>query len=156
MLLDLQPPRLGNTWCVGGSDLVKTRVFTTSEPQVFYHCPQCFVRVGWGVGGIKVLGLCILTHITHAGCYASRSVLAHEHMRDVTLADLLLHLHTCGMLRYQIFCGTCTHCYASRSSLALAHMQDVTLADLLLALARLRNVTLADLLLHLPTWGMLR
>ena len=77
-------------------------------------------------------------------------------MGDVTLADLLLQLHTCRLLRYQIFCGTRTRCYASRSSLALAHMQDVTLADLLLALARLHNVTLADLALHLHTWGMLR
>ena len=64
-------------------------------------------------------------------------------MRDVTLAEFLLHLHTWG-------------CYTSRSSLAVAHMQDVTLADLLLVLARLRNVTLADLALHLHTWGMLR
>ena len=36
------------------------------------------------------------------------------HMQDVTLGDLLLNLHTCGML--------------------LAHMQDVTLGDLILHL----------------------
>ena len=64
-------------------------------------------------------------------------------MRDVTLGDLLLHLHTYGMLREQFFLGTCTHagCYASRSPLALA---------------RMRDVTLADLLLHLRACGMLR
>ena len=52
------------------------------------------------------------------GCYASRSSLALANMRgatqadiffalahikDVTLADLLLHLHTCWMLRQQAF-----------------------------------------------------
>ena len=51
-------------------------------------------------------------------------------MRDVTLGDLLLHLHqlhTCGILRF----------YARRSSLALAPV------------ARMRDFTLGDLLLHL-------
>ena len=73
---------------------------------------------------------------THAGCYASRSSLVLAHMRDVTpirsspalacmgdvtLADLLLQLHTCRLLRYQIFCGTCTHCYASAGPLLHLH-----------------------------------
>ena len=62
---------------------------------------------------------------THAGCYG--------------LADLLLHLHTCGMLHQQIFSGTCGHMLgscASRSSPALAHMRVAMLADLLLHLHR--------------------
>ena len=60
-------------------------------------------------------------------------------MQDVTVADLLLHLHTCGMLHQQIFSGTCGHMLgscASRSSPALAHMRVAMLADLLLHLHR--------------------
>ena len=36
--------------------------------------------------------------LAHARCYTSRSCLALAHMQDVTLPDLLLHLHTCVML----------------------------------------------------------
>ena len=71
---------------------------------------------GGGWGGNNVRFLCVLAH-----------------MQDVTLGDLLLHLHTC-------------------------HMRDVTLGDFLLHLhtCHMRDVTLGDLLLHLHTCGMLR
>ena len=71
--------------------------------ECFIPLPAVFCKGGLG-GCINVLGLRVLTH-----------------MWDVTLAVLLLHLHTCRMLRQPIF-------------FALAHMLDVTLADLLLHL----------------------
>ena len=64
---------------VAGSELVKT-----PSQDVFrslLDCPQCLVR-GDGRGCMNVLGLCVLAR-----------------MRHVTLAVLLLHLHTCGMSR---------------------------------------------------------
>ena len=86
-----------------------------------------------------VAHLLFYLHATHGGCYACRSSPALAHMQDVTVADLLLHLHTCGMLHEQIFSGTCGHMLgscASRSSPALAHMRVAMLADLLLHLHR--------------------
>ena len=71
---------------------MKTRIFAIAEPQVtrcsgvFFTTARSVLRVG-------------LRSYTHAGCYARRFSLALAYTRDVTLADLLLHLHACGMLR---------------------------------------------------------
>ena len=62
------------------------------------HCPQCFVGEVGRWGGNNVQLLCVLCILCHAGCYARRSSLALAQMRDVTLGDLLLHLHRCGMV----------------------------------------------------------
>ena len=97
--------------------------------------------------------------------YTTRSSLALAHMCDVTLRDLLLHLHTCRMLRQQIFSDTCTQagCYARRVpanickySFQTAHMQDVTASSSSLELAHMQGATLADPVLHLHTCRMLR
>ena len=157
-------------WLRSGENVRRFHQLGTPSQDVFwslfYHCPQCFVRVGWGVGrGVLTFLAFAFLHTcgmlrctcTHAGCYARKSSLALAHMQDVTLGDL-----SC----------TCTHagCYARKSSLALAHMQDVTLGDLSctcthagcyarkpsLALAHMWDVALGDPLLHLHTCGMLR
>ena len=76
---------------------------------------------------------------THAIKFDStRPSLAHAHMCDVSLADPLLHLHTCGMLSFE-------------AVLALARMQGFGTTRSSLALAHMRDVILADLLLHLRT-----
>ena len=71
---------------------------------------------------------------TQTGCYVKGSSLALAHKRDATLKDLLLHLHTDGMLRERIFSCTCTQtgCYVKGSALALAHRGDATLNDFVL------------------------
>ena len=45
---------------------------------------------------------------TQTGCYVKGSPFALAHRRDATLKDLLLHLHTDGMLHWRIFFRTCT------------------------------------------------
>ena len=94
-----------------------------------------------------------LATCTPTWCHAMRSSLALAHRHDATLSDLLLHLHTDMMPRYEIFSCTCTPtwCHAMRSSLALAHRNDATLSRSSLALAHRHDATLWDLLSHLHT-----
>ena len=100
-----------------------------------------FCRGGWG-GWVEgrwdnnVRLLCVLC--------ARRSSLALAplaHMRDVTLGDLLWHLHTFGMLRQEIF---------------LLHAHHLHTCGMLRPFGHMRDVMLGDFLLHLHTWGMLR